>query len=610
MEEDAHEQAAQHEKFIALDIIEQLKNSGLAGTGKTTLLKIFLDQETIVGRNILLLAPTGKARVRLGQQTGPAVRFPIGEPMYADPIPSTRLSCRRLRAYPVSFTVGARFWEIEMKRMFHTRMNDSFVAYSDFMWRNGFRERELGDFVSFVLHRQMNRPAPVAVAGRDAWLIDSEGKEYLDACSGAAVSALGHNDPAVAQAVADQMSRLSYTHTSFFSSEPAERLAQSLVEKAGEPFSHVFFTSSGSEAVEAAIKFVRQHFVEKGEPERRHVIGRWQSYHGNTLGALSAGGNKLRRGLYSPLLLDMHHIDACYAYRGQVEGESLDAYGIRMADQLEAKILELGSETVASFIVEPVVGATLGAVAAPATYFPRIREICDRYGVLLVFDEVMCGMGRLGSLFAFEHVGVRPDIVCIAKGLASGYQPIAAMLLAEDVVKPVFNGTGSFMHGHTYQAHPVTCAAAEVVLSKISTPEMLTRVREAGKRLMDGLRVRLGNSPHVGDIRGEGLFLAVEFVADAASKEPFPHTMKLNALIKREAMDRGLLVYAMGGTLDGQTGDHVLLAPPFIVSDEEIDRIVEVFAEASFAALDQVAPQAVAPSISADGEKRGTDHGI
>lgn len=452
--------------------------------------------------------------------------------------------------------------------------------------------------MSFVLHRQVSQPAPVAVAGRGAWLIDAAGKEYLDACAGAAVSALGHNDPAVARAVVDQMSRLSYAHTSFFSSESAERLAQALVEAAGEPFSKVFFTSSGSEAVEASIKFARQHFVEKGESQRRHVIGRWQSYHGNTLGALSAGGNKLRRALYGPLLLDMHHIDACYAYRGLAPGESLDEFGLRMADQLEAKILELGPDTVAAFIAEPVVGATLGAVTAPATYFPRIREICDRYGVLLIFDEVMCGMGRLGHLFAFEAVGVRPDIVCIAKGLGSGYQPIAAMLLTQDVVQPLVDGTGSFMHGHTYQGHPVACAAAEVVLAKISTPEMLGRVRDAGKRLVEGLRGRLGNSPHIGEIRGEGLFVAIEFVADAVTKAPFPHTSRLNARIKQEAWDRGLLVYAMGGAVDGQSGDHVLLAPPFIVSDEEIDRIVELFAEASSAALEQVATAGSRPGSS------------
>lgn len=447
--------------------------------------------------------------------------------------------------------------------------------------------------MSFVLHRQLAGAPPVAVAGRGAWLVDAAGREYLDACAGAAVSAIGHGDPDVAAAVAAQMSKLSYAHTSFFSSEPAERLAGALVKAAGAPFSKVFFTSSGSEAVEAAIKFARQHFVEKGESARRHVIGRWQSYHGNTLGALSAGGNRLRRALYGPLLLDMHHIDACYAYRGQKAGETLDQFGIRMADQLEARILELGPETVAAFVAEPVVGATLGAVSAPSSYFPRIREICDRYGVLLVFDEVMCGMGRLGSLFAFERIGARPDIVCIAKGLGSGYLPIAAMLLTDAAVKPVAEGSGSFMHGHTYQAHPVACAAAEVVLSKISSPEMLARVSEAGRRLKDGLRARIGNSPHVGEIRGEGLFVGVEFVADADTREPFPHTSRLNSLIKGEAMARGLLVYAMGGTLDGQSGDHVLLAPPFVVSDEEIDRIVELFAEASTAALERILPRAV-----------------
>lgn len=458
--------------------------------------------------------------------------------------------------------------------------NDSFVACAGTPVYGPFQRLFERFPMSYVLHRDISKEVPVAAAGHGVFLVDEAGHEYLDACSGAAVSCLGHSDPDIAAAVADQVAKLAYAHTSFFSSAPAERLAARLVQLSAGAFSRVYFASSGSEAVEAAIKFSRQHFIEKGETQRRHVIGRWQSYHGNTLGALSAGGNKMRRSVYGPLLLEMHHIGACYAYRGQADDETLDAYGERMADELEAKILELGPETVTAFIAEPVVGATLGAVAAPDTYFPRIREICDRYGVLLIFDEVMCGMGRTGSLFAYEQVGAVPDIVCIAKGLGAGYQAISAMLLSQKAVQPLLDGSGAFKHGHTYQAHPVACAAAEVALSKVSAPQMLARVGQAGERMLEGLRNRLGNSPHIGEIRGRGLFIGLEFVADAATKAPFPHHAKLHALVKEEAMREGLLVYAIGGTLDGQSGDHILIAPPYIVSDAEIDRIVEMFAAA------------------------------
>jgi adenosylmethionine-8-amino-7-oxononanoate aminotransferase len=441
--------------------------------------------------------------------------------------------------------------------------------------------------MSFILHRQMTKEAPRAVGGDGVYLVDETGRRYLDGASGAAVSCLGHSDADIVAAVQAQVAKLAYSHTSFFSSEPAEEAAELLVAYSSNNFAKVFFTSSGSEAVEAAIKFARQHFVEKGEPERRHIIGRWQSYHGNTLGALSAGGNRWRRTLYGPLLLDMHHISACYAYRGQHDGETADEYGLRMADALEQKILELGPETVAAFIAEPVVGATLGAVVAPSSYFPRIREICDRYGVLLIFDEIMCGMGRTGTLFAYEQEGIVPDLVCVAKGLGAGYQPIAAMLISERACEPIAQGSGAFLHGHTYQAHPVACAAAVAVLRKISDPALLSRVTEAGQTLIRGLRDRIGNNPYVGDIRGRGLFAAVEFVSDASSKAPFPPEARLNGRIKQEAMRDGLLCYAMGGTLDGRSGDHVLFAPPFIVSDTQISTLVETFATAMTRALDQ-----------------------
>ncbi len=436
-----------------------------------------------------------------------------------------------------------------------------------------------------LLHRSIHSVPPVAVGGRGIELFDAAGKAYIDASGGAAVSCLGHGHPAVLAALHEQLDRLAYAHTGFFTSEAAEQLADILVADAPSGLSHVYLVSGGSEAIEAALKMARQYFVEKGEPQRRHIIARRQSYHGNTLGALAAGGNEWRRAQFKPLLIETHHIDPCYAYRLQQTGESDEAYATRAAAELEQKILELGADKVIAFVAETVVGATAGAVPPVADYLRQIRAICDRYGILLILDEVMCGMGRTGTLHACEQDGVAPDLMTVAKGLGGGYQPLGAVLLSKKIHEAFADGSGFFQHGHTYMGHPMAAAAGLAVQQVIRRDKLLANVVAMGDELDRQLNERLGNHHHVGDIRGRGLFRGVELVADRSSKRPFDPGFKLHARIKKEAMARGLMVYPMGGTIDGRMGDHVLLAPPFIVDRNDITRIVERFGDAVDAAV-------------------------
>jgi adenosylmethionine-8-amino-7-oxononanoate aminotransferase len=436
-----------------------------------------------------------------------------------------------------------------------------------------------------ILHRAANAVMPVAVRGKGIELFDRDGASYIDASGGAAVSCLGHSHPDVLAALHKQLDTLAYAHTAFFTTDIAEKLADRLIEDAPSGLDHVYLVSGGSEAIEAALKMARQYFVEKGEPQRRHIIARRQSFHGNTLGALAAGGNEWRRSQFRPLLIETHHIDPCYAYRLQDAGESDTAYAARAAQALEDKILELGSDQVIAFVAETVVGATSGAVPPVADYFKRIRAICDRYGVLLILDEVMCGMGRTGTLHACEQDGIAPDLMAIAKGLGGGYQPVGAVLLSKQIFAAFSEGSGFFQHGHTYMGHPMAAAAGLAVQDVIRRDGLLANVVAMGGHLQRRLEERFANHHHIGDIRGRGLFRGVELVADRGSKEPFAPEVKLNALVKREAMVRGLLVYPMGGTIDGTRGDHVLLAPPFIVNREQVDAIVERFGDAVDAAV-------------------------
>jgi adenosylmethionine-8-amino-7-oxononanoate aminotransferase len=441
--------------------------------------------------------------------------------------------------------------------------------------------------MTHILHRSLRTSLPLAATGHGIRIVDANGKEYLDASGGAAVSCLGHGHPEVLRAMHEQIDRIAYAHTSFFSTPVAEELADVLIGHAPAGISHVYLVSGGSEAMEAALKLARQYFVEIGEPQRRHFIARRQSYHGNTLGALAVGGNEWRRRQFAPLLIDVAHVSPCYEYRDRSSDETPEAYGARLARELEETIERLGGKNVIAFCAETVGGATSGALPPVPGYFRRIRDICDRHGILLIADEVMCGMGRTGTLHAVEQEGIAPDLMAIAKGLGGGYQPIGAVLVSEKIVAALDAGSGFFQHGHTYIGHPVACAAALAVQKIIERDDLLACVRRQGAALSDCLQRAFGAHPNVGDIRGRGLFMALELVADRDSKEPFDPALKLHARIKAEAMARGLMVYPMGGTIDGRKGDHVLLAPPFIVSQVEIDEIVSRLAgavEASMAA--------------------------
>ncbi|MBX3588031.1 MAG: aspartate aminotransferase family protein [Ramlibacter sp.] len=439
-----------------------------------------------------------------------------------------------------------------------------------------------------VFHRHLQRTPPVALKGQGMVLTDAQGKDYLDACGGAAVSCLGHGHPEVLAAMHAQIDQLAYAHTSFFTTQVAEELATHLVRTAPADLSHVYFVSGGSEAMEAAMKMARQYFVETGQPQRRHFIARRQSYHGNTLGALAVGGNQWRREPFAPILIPATHVSPCYPYREQRGDETPEQYGQRLAQELEDTIQQLGPDQVIAFVAETIGGATAGVLVPVPGYFKAVREVCDRHGVLLILDEVMCGMGRSGTLHACEAEGVAPDLLAIAKGLGGGYQPIGAVLAHRKIVQAMSSGSGFFQHGHTYLGHAVACAAALAVQRIIERDGLLQRVRAAGTHLETLLRDALGTHAHVGDIRGRGLFWGVELVQDRASKRPFEPALQLHARVKKEAFSRGLMVYPMGGTVDGRYGDHVLLAPPFIAGDADLALIVERLDAAINAAVSSI----------------------
>ncbi len=433
--------------------------------------------------------------------------------------------------------------------------------------------------VSRVFHRSLKGPLPQADHAQGAYIFDAAGKQYLDASGGAAVSCLGHGHRVVIDAIKQQLDRLPFAHTSFFTSGPAEELADILSTKAPGGTWRTYYLSGGSEANEAALKLTRQLQVERGQPQRDWFVSRRQSYHGNTLGALSVGGRKSNLDLFGPILLqNVEKIMPCFAYREQRDGESEDAFSRRAAGELESAIERIGEGRVIAFLAETVVGATLGCVPPTKGYFSEIRRICDDHGVLMIVDEVMCGMGRCGNLFACEQEGVVPDVITVAKGLGGGYQPLGAMMVREDLVAEIERGSGAFSHGHTYVGHPAACAAGLAVQNVFESEKLIPRVAQMGMKLRDRLEARFGDHPHVGDIRGRGLFQGVEIVADRASKAPFPARHGLAGRIKKQAMANGLICYPFAGTVDGDSGDHVLLAPPFIVSDAQLDELTDKLA--------------------------------
>ncbi len=430
---------------------------------------------------------------------------------------------------------------------------------------------------SYVFPRDGRVAVPVAARGEGAHIVGADGKRYLDGCGGAAVSCLGHSNAAVAKAAAAQMQKLAYAHTSFFTTAAAEELARELTKRAPGNLRRAYFVSGGSEAMETALKLARQYFCEKGESERKNFVARRQSYHGNTLGALSVGGNAARRALYEPMLSPCaHFVPPCHYWREGKEGESESEYAARAANELENKINELGAETVAAFVAETVGGATVGAVPPPPGYFRRIREICDRNGMLLILDEVMCGMGRTGALFACKKEGVAPDIVCLAKGLGAGVMPIGAALCGEEIYDALAGGSGFFRHGHTYCAHPAACAAGLAALGEIE--KLLPNARAVGKQLMSLLKENFGAHPNVGDIRGRGMFIGMEFTREG--KTPFPAEKRIHSQVQRAAFAEGLMVYGAGGCADGKEGDHILIAPPFIFSGENAEELTQKLSRA------------------------------
>lgn len=428
--------------------------------------------------------------------------------------------------------------------------------------------------MSHIFPRHTKSNLPTVSSGQGVYLYDTDGKQYFDGSGGAAVSCLGHGDKDVTAAIKAQLDEIAFAHTSFLTSKPAENLADKLVELAPEGIDRVYLVSGGSEAVESALKLSRQYFWEQRQTSKKYFIARKQSYHGNTLAALATGGNEWRRAPFSPLMIETSHISPCYEYRGRVGGESSEQYGLRMANELETEILRLGAENVIGFVAEPVVGATLGAVPPVKGYFKRIREICDTYGILLILDEVMCGMGRTGTMFACEQDDVSPDIITIAKGLGAGYQPIGAMLCTKEIYKTIEDGSGFFQHGHTYVGHPVAAAASLAVINKLIDHELVERSNLMGQKLQAALQGAFDQHSHVGNIRGRGLFRGVEIVEDRETKRPFAPEKAINKKFKKAAFEAGLICYPMGGTIDGVNGDHILLAPPFILEDAHIDEIV------------------------------------
>lgn len=426
--------------------------------------------------------------------------------------------------------------------------------------------------MSSVFYRDPQQDYPRGLRGDGVYLYDTDGRQYLDGSGGAAVSCLGHWHPYVVAAIKRQVEELAYAHTAFFTNDPQERLAKHLAARFGEDDARVYFLSGGSEANETAIKLVRQYWLAKGRDDKYMVVSRHQSYHGNTLGALSLSGSPARRAIFAPLLHHWPMIAPCYSYRHQLESESDDDYGTRAANALEEALREHGADNIGAFIAETVVGATLGAVPPTGDYLKKIREICDRHEVLLILDEIMAGCGRSGTYFAFEQDDIRPDIVTLAKGLGGGYQAIGATIVRGFVHDTIVEEFGAFAHGHTYIGHATACAAAFAVARVVHQDDLLTNVSHIGALLRKELSTALADHPLVGDIRGRGLLIGIELVADRDSKAPADPGLAMR--IKNAAMQDGLIIYPGSGTADGKQGAHILLAPPFIYEAAHVDELV------------------------------------
>lgn len=418
--------------------------------------------------------------------------------------------------------------------------------------------------------RNFRKMLPVAVRGEGSWLFSADGRKFLDAAGQAAVINIGHGASEIGRAMAEQSSQLAFAHTSQFHSIPAEKLAARLLALAPPNFrkgGRVYFTSGGSEATETAIKLVRQYHLEKEQPARYRILSRRQSYHGSTVGAMTVSGNLARRAPYQPLLAEWGHIAPCFCYHCPFD-KTFPQCHLACADDLDSILAGNDPASAAAFVFEPVVGATLGAAVPPEGYVARIAAICRERGVLLIADEVMTGIGRTGKPFAVQHWGIEPDIILTGKGIASGYAPLGAVLVSSNVVEAFENGTGTFKHGFTYQAHPVATAAGNAVLDYIESHNLFERVVPAAQALFTAI-APLRSHRHVGDIRGLGLLLGIEFVRDKSTRAPFDPSQMIAEKIRLAAMEEGVLTYPTQGCVDGARGDHILLAPPFIITSEE-----------------------------------------
>jgi adenosylmethionine-8-amino-7-oxononanoate aminotransferase len=425
-----------------------------------------------------------------------------------------------------------------------------------------------------VFPRNFLKTYPRAVRGEGCFIFTAGGQRYLDASGGAAVVTIGHGVPEIGRAMAEQATQLAYAHSSQFHTEPAEKLARRLLALAPSGMrdhGRVYFTSGGSEATETALKLARQYWIERGETKRHRVISRSQSYHGASLGALSVSGNVRRREPFAPILQEWGHIAPCFCYRCPL-GLEYPSCNVDCADELDRLLEREGSQDVAAFIFEPVVGATLGAAAPPDGYVQRIAEICRRHNILLIADEVMSGMGRTGKPFAVDHWNVSPDMILIGKGIASGYAPLGAVIVAADVAETISRGSGTFLHGFTYSAHPVATAAGNAVLDYIERERLFERVEPAGRELRAALE-KLRQYSVVGDVRGKGLLLAIEIVRDTKTREPFPADAHMAARIQEDALEAGVMTYPMQGCVDGTRGDHILIAPPFTITSAMIQML-------------------------------------
>jgi adenosylmethionine-8-amino-7-oxononanoate aminotransferase len=425
-----------------------------------------------------------------------------------------------------------------------------------------------------VFYRSPTKFYPTAVRGSGIYIHDADGKTYLDGSGGAAVISIGHGVPEIRDAMLKQSDLLAFAHGSQFTSDAAVALADKIVALCPRSLERVYFLSGGSEAVEAAVKMSRQYQVDRGIPSKYKVISRWTSYHGNTLGALALSGHTGRRKHYLPLMQHTPHIAPAYCYRCPF-GQTPDSCSLECADDLEKTILYEGPDSVSAFVAEPVVGATAGALVPPPGYFQRIREICDRYDILLIADEVMTGLGRTGKPFGIDHWDTVPDMIVCAKGLSSGYTPIACVVTTQTVHDTIKKSAGSFVHGHTYSQNPLSCAIASAVLDYIAQHDLVNRCASMGVHLLQRLE-SLRNHPIVGDTRGLGLFAGIEFVRNRESKQPFDPKERINARIGKRSFENGLICYPGGGGADGVRGDHILLAPPFVITEGEVDRLVEI----------------------------------